>query len=701
MVLRKQNKYQSNIKAFFSWILYCYFEYWILNVFRTMLLKGNDIYSYSQNYFLLLFDIVIVITAAIFLVYWNESVVGKKLFIRIFLCTAIILYHIILLFVYYSRYNNFNASVYNGMIHDNTTYFGFVLFAVYVILCLSFERHFQVREWKIEESVIDSFVVTMFVYPVVETYVLNAGEFNFTLGHVWYWFLLFVMLAKVSVSLVCGITQGKLRTFLVRILWCFSICSYIQGMFLNGKLFLMDGKKAEWSAGFKIANIAVWCIFFVILYFSISFFKNKQKEVITFSSITLCVMQLVGVISLLPNYVGRKDVEAMAQNYLSEQGLYEVAQDENIIVFVLDTYDVDYIEAAIKEQPDFLAPLKGFTYFPDTVSQFSRTFPSIPYMMTNEMYFYELPLSEYVDKAFQNNSFWNELENQEFTYYLYEEYEEYIGSPVREKAKNFTEEGHAIEEEVSFGGCVEAIMRINNYRLLPYALKECYIYTSGTISDLVVEKRIWDIQEFVPNDIEIYETLKEDGLKLASEEKAFRFIHLNGAHEPYNMSADGIRLADWEGTLIEQCIGSMNLVYDYLQRLQELGVYEKSTIIITADHGENYITTELQQNTNPILFIKPFGVGVNEELKVSDVYASQNDMVPTIAAIHGIDYDERWGLDLFSTAGDDKNRTRYHYYAVVENTIQTKARTYTIEGSSLNFDNWYATEEYHEFGEYY
>ena len=86
-----------------------------------------------------------------------------------------------------------------------------------------------------------------------------------------------------------------------------------------------------------------------------------------------------------------------------------------------------------------------------------------------------------------------------------------------------------------------------------------------------------------------------------------------------------------------------------------------------------------------------------ESMKISDVYASQNDILPTIASQLNLEYDEKWGIDLLNTNGKDKNRKRYHYYAVVENTLQTKDRTYEIEGSSLDFNNWRATDEYHEF----
>ncbi len=227
-------------------------------------------------------------------------------------------------------------------------------------------------------------------------------------------------------------------------------------------------------------------------------------------------------------------------------------------------------------------------------------------------------------------------------------------------------------------------------------LKDYFLYTAGKINSLVVKQRIWDRTRFWVDDAAVYAGLKESGLTVNSDEKAVRFYHFNGAHAPYTMNETGKAVSETHGDKMAQYMGAMNMVYHYMDELKRLGLYENATIIITADHGENYVTEALEQNTNPILFIKPAG-RYKEELEISDICASQNDMLPTLAPILGVKVDADMGLDLFDASIDDKNRIRRHYYTVVENTEQTKTRTYEIRGSSLNFDNWSATDEYHEF----
>lgn len=700
VMLKKQNKYVHGVKAVFSWFLCCYFEYWLMNVWRTLVLEGTGIYAYSQNYALLIIDIIIVIVGVLFIYHWHEKEVQCYAWIRVTLVAAVICCYVVLFAVNYQSYRNLNAAIYYSLAHNTTTFLGLLLYLVYGLFHSFFEDNIQEKPEKADVAAIGLFIMTVIVYPVLETYLVNASEFSFSLGAVGGWFFLAILLAILGIALLYVVMRGKLRRGYVLFLWCFSICTYIQAMFLNGKLFLMDGKATDWSMGLKIGNAAIWCIVFLVLAICCVRLKEKSREVVLFTSVVLCLMQLVGGISLLPNYLASEEKNVRGQKYLSTQGLYEVAKEENIVIFVLDTYDVEHIDEVLQKYPDFLEPLKGFTYFPDMVAQFSRTFPSVPYMLTGEKYFYEIPLNEYVTQAFENCSIWDGLKEKGYELYFYEEDEAYIASNIREEAENYVEEGHTIEEKVSFWGCVESMCRINGYRLLPYALKEYYFYTAGTISDLVVEEFTLEKPEFVADDARVYQGFRGQRLQINEEEKALRFIHLYGAHEPYVMDENGNSIEAGEGSAVAQYIGCMNMMYDYIAMLQELGIYENTTIIITADHGENFLDEQLKETTNPILFIKPYGVGADEEMVISDKYASQEDILSTLASLHDIEYTEGKGLDLFTDKNNYEDRIRYHYYTVVEGTTQTKIREYEIKGCSLELQNWNATEVYHEFGEY-
>lgn len=708
-ILIFHKKVQKEWSLIFSWILYVFFIFWIFNAARCLLLYHDRILTYAKDKNLLIADVLLTAGAAVFLSCTKDSQTRGREAVRAIPCAVLFLYYAVCFIRYTMRYANVNAAVYRLLLPGRTACLGLAVLAGW----LFYEKVRQLwtgrrigtaakRGYGLEISVVSLVIVTFFLCPTFETVLTNMNELSFSLGSVWYRFILLGLLGWGAGAGVLLLLNEKKRKVFTLAAWVVSIGAYLQGMFLNGRLFLMDGKRMEWTAGLKIGNLLIWCVIGAALAGLCLRLKASGRKLIMTVSAALCLMQMIGVLSLLPSYKPDEGREKEScQNYLSAQGLYEVASEENVIIFVLDTFDVDYMDGILAWDSDFLEPLKGFIWFRDTVSRYSRTFPSIPYMLTEEDYFYEIPRSEYVNTAFSQCALWQQLEANGYQYYLFEAEEDIIGDSVLRGAANFVEQGTVIDRQISTAGCAEIMLRIGNYRLLPYFLKEYYIYTSGMLNHLAVEESVFDIPIYEEDDAQQYQGLRRNGLKVSEEGRALRFIHMNGAHAPYNMNKNGERVREDEGSLIQQCIGSMNFVYDYLECLQETGVYEQTTIIITADHGESYVSEQLEQNTNPILFIKPRGADADRELQLSDVYASQEDLLPTVCAQLGLRYDTGEGMNLLDTQGADKERVRYHYYSVVENTIQTKARTYKITGNSLDFKNWEATDEYHEFGQYY
>lgn len=551
------------------------------------------------------------------------------------------------------------------------------------------------KEHLLHQLVIINLLMTVIICPFVEILLSNTGEFAFRAEST----IVYALEAVLLMYAVLVLTGVLLRhnTIYYMLLFALSMAAYIQGMFLNGKLFLLDGVKDRWSTGLKLSNMFAWCVVFAVVFVLRYKFKGKTDGGIKFISAALICMQLAGAVSLIITNAGDSQIKSrIITDYFGTDGIYGAASDENVMIFVLDTYDTDYMDAVLKKYPDFLSPLKGFTYFPDTVSQYSRTFPSIPYMLTNQLYFYERPYVEYCDDAYKKCDFWDKALQKGYQLYFYEESSEYIGSDLRIKAKNYVAEGHATDARISVKGVWGAMCLTGAYKVLPYAVKDYFSYTAGKINGLVVARRIWDKPRFYVNDAAVYEGLKESGLMMNEDAKAVRFYHFNGAHAPYTMNEKGEEVSEKNGNSLDQYAGCMNMVYEYIYELKRLGLYENATIIITADHGENYVTENLEQATNPILFIKPAGLYEND-LVISDACASQNDMLPTLGAILGIEVPEDMGENLLDTQAGCGNRIRYHYYTVVENTKQTKTRTYEIKGSSLDFANWSATDEYKEF----
>lgn len=668
-----------------------------ISLMRCIVLRASDLVNYGQEPMYLLIDsIAILLFCSLFAMNAQEKNKNRKIY------SLGILVYLFLFFCYglkkFADYQNVKSAIYDVLLPRTLCIIGGITIFVSCILLFFKNKSEYIKAYKQDfwkkQIVICNLVFTVLLYPFFETYITNLDEFSFSLSEVVKYVVIIVLSIYILFNLFIFFGEKQYK-IIVSGMTILAICSYLQGMFLNSHLFLMDGKELDWSTNLIAINLLLWFALVLIIGFAFTKNKNNIMNIVFGISGIMLAMQLVGGITLFFSAGNSVAAKTTKQDYFSKEGLYTVANENNVIIFVLDTFDIDYWNQIIDEEPDFAEPLEGFISFPDTVSQFSRTYPSIPYMLSEQLYFYEISQAEYNDNAVPSCKIWKELLDNDYQLYFYEESEEYIGSEIRKKAKNYVEEGKELSKNISFEGVLLSMMHLSGYRTMPYLLKANYLYTSEMINGMVVTEISYDKPVFNTLDGIVYQEFDE-GLTFTDEKNAFKFIHLNGAHAPYYLDRNCNMVDYKDSNLLEQCRGSMELVYKYLEELKRLDKYEDSMIIITADHGENYVTEELEQNTNPILFIKPMN-NDNDKLEISDVYASQNDILPTIASQLGLEYDKEWGLDLLHTNGEDKLRKRYHYYAVVENSLQTKNRTYEIIGSSLDFNNWNATDEYHEF----
>lgn len=557
-----------------------------------------------------------------------------------------------------------------------------------------------------------TFLITMFICPFYETYVGNIKEFSFSL-----WSISLPVISAIVVIIAIVIylrskMNEKAGRLFLSIIWSVGIISYLQGLFLNGNLFLMDGKGMEWSAYLVIGNMFVWLLTFVILTGIINSKRafKYANQIMMYSAAFLAIIQLVGMLSLIPEIANSESHKVdMETKFLSTDGIDEIATGENVVMFILDTYDVNFYEEVKSVNENFYFPLNDFIFYPDTISQFSRTYPSVPYMLSHQLYFFEETMKDYVDNAFSICSFWEKIKDKEYSIYIFEDDKMCIGEPVLSSCDNYCEEGHVLREEKSFFGGLEAVMTVGGYRTLPYMAKTSFSYTADSVNRMVIRKKTWDNEPYLMDDARLIDSIKTSGLTVSEKENALIIIHMMGAHAPYVLDINGEEVNDRIVEPVEQYQGCMQYIYQYIDEMKRLGKYDNATIIITADHGKNYVSEELPDKTNPILMIK-YPVSYVDKMaydkesqngpNISNSKASLEDILPTIASILNIEYDGNGvGADL--TGEVDNNRIRYHYFAVVEDTNQTGTLKYEVDGSSRDFNSWKNTGEYHKFGEHY
>lgn len=70
-------------------------------------------------------------------------------------------------------------------------------------------------------------------------------------------------------------------------------------------------------------------------------------------------------------------------------------------------------------------------------------------------------------------------------------------------------------------------------------------------------------------------------------DKCFKYYHLYGAHEPV-VTDENLHVCKSEKTIVQQLRGSFRALEALLLQLKEHGLYDRSMIVITGDHDEQY-----------------------------------------------------------------------------------------------------------------
>ena len=196
------------------------------------------------------------------------------------------------------------------------------------------------------------------------------------------------------------------------------------------------------------------------------------------------------------------------------------------------------------------------------------------------------------------------------------------------------------------------------FKYLPYPLKSLSNIETLNFNNGIIESGQklykWD-------DVIAYENFNKKALE-KQEEKIFKFIHIEGAHLPFNLNKDVKYLKKGKGKYDDKLEASINIINAFLNQLKENNVYDNSAIIIMSDHGFALGNGHIGRQ-NPIFFVK--GVDEHHDLSYSDKkisYTDLNDLYTDLLM-------DKKGEELFSNIPSNRERTVILYEYLKENKM--------------------------------
>lgn len=535
---------------------------------------------------------------------------------------------------------------------------------------------------------------TVMFFSPMDIVIGNINQFSFTPGEVIPILLVFCLAATAVMTVVGTLLPFKASLILNSIEFAAGLCCYVQSFFLNGKMGSLTGEADNYGRFTKAANIAVWAFILVaVTVAAVLLIKFKKENIFrgaaVFLALSLSVMQLT---AFLTSVFSVKTSSRETSYYLSDIGEFEVASKENTVMFIVDTCDGRFIDRTKNQFPDLFDGLDGFVYYPNATSTHSRTYPSLPYLLTGKICHFDKPYSEYVNEAFDGSTYVQDIKATDCNVGIYTN-DQYIGESGMPSIDNKADN---LELYVSKYGTVKQMAKMSLYRVMPYAFKARFVYDSAPVNADVLR-----IPESHPNkcitsdDMTFYSRLINDGLAVGNYDKAFRLYHMWGAHPGAKFDEN---MQPIEAASTEQSVrGDFLIIQKYIEQMKKLGVYEKSTIIITADHGSSRscsVDDSLEIDSPPTvaMLVKPAGCGMSGEgVSVSDAPVCHDDLFSTIIDSLGGSY-EKYGVPVWDHV-EGEQRTRYYYYQALYSDIdgEVALREYSIDGDARDFSNWKLT----------
>jgi len=468
----------------------------------------------------------------------------------------------------------------------------------------------------------------------------------------------------------------------VNIIFGIGIGCYVQGMFLNGKLATMQGSPEVWPTWINMINLLMWSI---IIIFVVVFghFRKKAKLVYEYISIFMMLVLSVTIMTLI---VQKQDGLSSSHKGLLCDGAMILGEKNNVVMFVLDMTDTKVLEQIIDENLSFVEPLKDFTFYNNCVSVFSHTNSAIPYILTGTVLDTDNG-NLYSKYAYEGEStFLKKLYNANIQFDIFTS-ADYIDESYYCMLDNYSEN---IKQKSIMHNTISTMWRTSMYRSAPFIFKINYYYYSDNIEAMVDSGQRWSMD----NDIYFHNMIKENGLSVEEGSSGvFKLYHMRGSHYPYYLS-DNITIdnSHTEVSVYSQTRGAIKIVYEYIDELKKLGLYDDTTIIITADHGAANNTrscfdvTKNQMNGTcmPILLVKMPGQN-GERLEYNSAPVYHGNMLSTILDLWELDYDNI--APRLCDIGENEDVVRCFYDDTVSPTI-----TVNVTGDAHNVDNWTISE---------
>lgn len=518
------------------------------------------------------------------------------------------------------------------------------------------------------------FWMTYVIFAPSVLFLNNIDEFRM---HYIYLLPSFIIVSVISISLlffIGWIIPAKGLKVYYAFLFTITLGMYLQMNFLNPPFRSLDGSAIDWDrfSAWGYLSAGIWLLILVVTGVCLLIFKEKMIKVMKYIASFLSVVQFITLITMI--IIAETGEDNYGSFAFSKKDQFSIGSDRNIVVFVLDSLQVESMEEYFEEWPEEKEEFEDFTFFTNTVSGGAPTVEAMPVLLTGIEYDPMQPYVDYCNEIWKQTTVYDELKNAGYDIRLF------TNSATKGMPEGYIDgyerTGTAVVSNHKM--FITKLYSLVNFFCFPQQIKEEFYISSNEITDNIgsYSKESKSLEEYYEfNDVIFYNELINSKIDITCN-KAFRLYHLDGAHVPYTIN-ENMEKVNGETSEKEQIKGVMKIVKLYMNKLKENELYDDTTIIITGDHGRHEVGNLM---VNPAIFIKR----ANEEhlLEYSKSPICFRNVVATIMMEAGVNY-FKYGPSVYDIMPDsDVERLQTVWHEI-------------IDGSSLENDACWKESNWH------
>ena len=385
-----------------------------------------------------------------------------------------------------------------------------------------------------------AFCFMLFIYEPLLMYSTNKNDFWFDLGIMIYptlvIFALFLLAGAVPITafyfIAVRLSKGKRGVFqcATTLLFVVFLAAYIQGVYLSTSLPVLTGEPIAWDTYLK-EDLFTAVLWLVLETAAISLIvKVGTETVVKWESRISGVIVVLLLVSLLPQMLMNNAFEKKDALLTTNAHFHDISQNKNFLILLVDAVEAETFEAVLESNEEYREVFRDFTYYSNTASVYPYTRDSMPLLLTGAVNRNEQEFGAFASEAYNSSPLFERLDAENYDIGIYMDEPVWYGERRFRITSDIKNNMASPYENMDFNMYFRQEMKYILFKYLPYAYKQ-YAQIEGFDFGMALEMYNYRYNS-------VYNMLLENPELVKTDRNVFQFVHVEGAHLPFDYDKD-------------------------------------------------------------------------------------------------------------------------------------------------------------------